>query len=450
MSIRARLLVWLLCGVSGAVALGAWSTYLAAREEANALFDYQLQQTALSLRDHAFANGVLAPEVEPDGLDTMIQIWSVQGGQIYFSHPRSRMPVQAPLGYANVRTQDGQWRVFAMRLGDHVIQVGQPQAVRNRLAAAVALRTLWPFLLLLPLLGVLIWLTVGRGLRPLEELAREVRGRTPESLRPLPEHALPEELTPLSHALNGLLQQLSQALETQRAFIADAAHELRTPLTALALQAQLAERADSEIDRKRALGELRAGVERATRLVGQLLTLARNEAPAAPDTREAVNLEVLLREVIGDYSALAERRHIDLGITRSEALEVQGEPMGLRTLVSNLIDNALKYTPEHGRVDASLSRSGQDALIEIQDTGPGIPEADHERVFGRFYRRPGVAREISGSGLGLAIVRRIAVRHGGSARLDRSPSGGLRVTILLPRTGLPADDREESRPLRNS
>lgn len=441
MSIRGRLLIWLLCGVSGAVALGAWSTYLAAREEANALFDYQLQQTALSLRDHAFANGVLAPEVEPDGLDTMIQIWNVGGGQIYFSHPRSRMPVQAPLGYANVRTQEGQWRVFAMRLGDHVIQVAQPQAVRNRLAAAVALRTLWPFLLLLPLLGVLIWLTVGRGLRPLEELAREVRGRTPESLRPLPEHSLPEELTPLSHALNGLLQQLSQALETQRAFIADAAHELRTPLTALTLQAQLAERAGTEPERQRALGELRAGVERATRLVGQLLTLARNEAPGTPDARETVNLEALMREVVGDYSALAERRNIDLGIAHSEALEIQGEPVGLRTLVSNLLDNALKYTPAHGRVDLSLSRVEEEAVIEIQDTGPGIPAIDRERVFGRFYRRPGVAREISGSGLGLAIVRRIAARHGGSAKLGDSASGGLRVTVRLPKTGLATNGR---------
>ncbi len=430
MSIRSRLLLWLLCGVAAAVALGAWSTYRAAREEANALFDYQLQQTALSLRDHALATGVIGSGAEPDGLDVLVQVWTMQGTRLYLSHPKSRMPEQASLGYANIATHEGQWRVFAMQLGDHVLQVGQPQAVRNRLAAAVALRTLWPFVVLLPLLGVLIWLTVGRGLRPLEQLAREVRGRTPDSLKPLPERGLPEELTPLTHALNGLLQQLSQALETQRAFIADAAHELRTPLTALKLQAQLAERAGNEEERRRALCELNAGVERTTRLVGQLLTLARNENPGRPEARVSVQLDAIVREVVAENAALADRKRIDLGVARAEPAQFEAEPFSLRTLVSNLLDNAIKYTPQGGRVDASVYRGTGGWVLEIQDTGPGVPAEDRERVFGRFYRRPG--SNTDGSGLGLAIVKQIVERHGGKIELGSSGPRGLRVMVRLP------------------
>lgn len=435
MSIRRRLLLWLLCGVAAAVALGALSTYRVAREEANVLFDYQLQQTALSLRDHALASGAIASSAGPDGpdgLEVLVQIWSMQGVRLYLSHPRSRMPEQARLGYANVATNEGQWRVFAMQLGDQVVQVGQPQAVRDRLAASVALRTLWPFVAMLPLLGLLIWFTVGRGLAPLEQLAREVRGRSPSSLRPVPEQGLPEEVTPLAHALNELLQQLSNALETQRAFIADAAHELRTPLTALMLQAQLAERARDDEERRRALSALKAGVERTSYLVGQLLTLARTENPAQPEVRAAVRLDEIAREAIGDHTMLAEQKRIDLGMARAESVLVQGESTALRTLISNLVDNALKHTPAGGRVDVSAHRVADEAVLEIQDSGPGIPEADRERVFGRFYRRPGSGAQ--GSGLGLAIVKRIVERHGGKIELGGSEPHGLRVVVRLPAT----------------
>lgn len=430
MSIRRRLLLWLLCGVAAAVALGAVSTYRVAREEANALFDYQLEQTALSLRDHALASGIIVASDEPAGLELRVQIWSLQGTRLYLSHPGSAMPVQARLGYASVSSPEGQWRLFSIRLGDHVVQVGQPQAVRDRLAASVALRTVWPFLAILPVLGFLIWLTVGRGLAPLEQLARELRGRSAQSLKPLPERGLPEEITPLAHALNALLHQLSQALETQRAFIADAAHELRTPLTAIKLQAQLAERARDDAERCQALAELKLGVERTSRLVGQLLTLARTENPGEPEAHVAVRLDELAREVLAEQAALAEQKRIDLGLARAEPAALRAEPVALRTLISNLVDNALKYTPAGGRVDVLVYREDDRAVLEVKDSGPGIPEADRERVFGRFYRTPGSAAE--GSGLGLAIVKHIAERHAGSVALERNAPGGLRVVVRLP------------------
>ncbi len=431
-SIRRRLLAWLLGGVAAAVAAGAVSTYRVARDEANTLFDYQLQQTALSLSDHALGSGLIAPLGEPDAsLEVLVQIWNRDGVRLYLSHPRSGMPDRAQMGFVDVATREGQWRVFSAQLGGHVVQVAQPQAVRDRLAASVALRTVWPLIAMLPVLGLLIWITVGRGLAPLERLAREVRGRSPIALAPLAEGSLPQEIQPLAHSLNDLLARLGQALDAQRTFVADAAHELRTPLTALRLQARLAERARDEAERGEAIAKLKEGIERAGHLVQQLLALARAEGAAAKSATEAVALDELAREVVGEHAAIAQAKGIDLGMGRAVPVRAIGERAGLRTLLANLVDNAVKYTPPGGRVDVSVDEEHGAAVLEVSDNGPGIPLADRERVFDRFYRRDGGATE--GSGLGLSIVRSIVERHGGSIRLDEAgPSGGLKASVRLP------------------
>ncbi len=430
-SIRRRLLAWLLAGVASAVAVGAVLTYLMAREQANELADYQLQQLAMSFRDHALASGLIEHEGSPDkALEVLVQIWNREGLRLYISHPRVNMPDRALLGFTDVATPQGKWRVFSTQLGDHVIQVAQPQEVRNRLAAAVALRTVWPLAAMLPLLGLLIWFTVGRGLSPLERLAREVRHRSPAALEPIPENGLPNEVRPLVGSLNDLLRRLGQAIEAQRALVADAAHELRSPLTAVRLQAQIAERAADDSERREALGSLGRGVERASHLVQQLLTLAREEGQQPDATRSEVRLDEIAREVVAIHAPLAQYRGLDLGLERAEPLTVAGNLQALRTLLSNLVDNALRYTPSPGSVDVSVWRDGEDGVLQVCDTGPGVPADERARVFDRFYRRAGSAP--GGSGLGLAIARRVVEHHGGSIELGDNVPTGLRVTVRLP------------------
>ena len=431
-SIRRQLLVWLLGSATLAVAAGTVSTYLVARKQANELADYQLQQMALSFRDHALASGLIPHEDEDGpGLEVLVQIWNRDGVRLYLSHPRSGIPDRAQLGFADVASRDGRWRVYSVQVRDHVIQVAQPYSVRNRIAANVALGTAWPLAAVLPLLGLLIWFTVGKGLSPLERLARDVRRRSPDALDPLPQRDLPEEVRPLVQSLNDLLQRLERALHTQRAFVADAAHELRTPLTALRLQAQVAERTTDQVERGEALGSLKQGVERASHLVQQLLTLAREEDLPVKAESDAVRLDELARDVVAEYTPLAHSSGVDLGLARVEAVAAAGAAAALRTLLSSLVDNAVRYTPAPGRVDVAAFRDGAQAALEVSDSGPGIPPEERMRVFDRFYRRAGETRD--GSGLGLAIVKQIVTRHGGTITLeDASRAGGLKVVVRLP------------------
>lgn len=437
-SLRRDLLVSVLGAVIAAFLFGGAATYHIARAEVDEVMDYHLRQFALSLRDQRFGEPITPPVGVPEeALDIVIQIWDSRGLRLYLSNPHSQLPSSAQLGYSDARTDEGRWRIFSVALRDRVVQVAQPMRVRSRVAASAAIRTLLPLFLMLPVLGGMIWYMVGRGLRPLDRLARGVAARRPDALAPLSTHGVPNEAQPLVDALNGLLGRLERALATQRAFVADAAHELRTPLTALQLQLQLTERATDEDERRAALGELHQGLQRAIHLVSQLLTLARQEPDGAGERRlEPVPLADLAALAIADHAALAESRGVDLGAEeRDVRASVQGEPAALRTLVGNLIDNAVRYTPAGGRVDLRVGQQNGVAWLEVSDTGPGIPPTDRARVFDRFYRRPG--QHEPGSGLGLAIVKAIADRHGASVELGASDAGGLRVRVGFPATGAP-------------
>jgi two-component system OmpR family sensor kinase len=308
----------------------------------------------------------------------------------------------------------------------------------------MALRTIVPLLLIAPLLALFMWYGVTRGLSPLARVTAALGKRSPGGLDPLDEAGLPDEVRPLVHALNGLLARLDRALGAQRAFIADAAHELRTPLTAVHLQAQLAERATDETARRAALAELKSGLTRATHLVEQLLTLAREEPGVADRGTAPVNLAELARSVVGELGALAAARGVDLGAAGSaadapaaRAVVVEGDAAGLRALIENIVDNAVRYTPRDGRVDVCVEAEGADAVLAVRDSGPGIPASERTRVFDRFYRAPAAgAADVPGSGLGLAIVKRIAERHDATIALGpgiAGPAGeGLTVTVRLP------------------
>jgi len=430
-SIRARLLVALMILVAIISLLAAGVTYRRVLNETSTLFDYQLRQMALSLRSQIS----LAPRIEvpPDqgDADFVVQIWDVFGARTYLSRPGLPLINQTILGYADLSLRGEAWRAYGLQTADGVIQIAQPARVREGLARAAAARVVVPLILLLPIMiGAVAWI-VNRGLLPLRFVTTEVQRRDMSSLTPLGTDNLPREIKPLVGELNRLLERLQRAFSAQRAFISDAAHELRSPLTALRLQLQLLDRAPDEAARVEARGRLGAAIERAIHLVEQLLALARSEPQEAALGSEPVDLSAAAADGVRDTHDLALARNIDLGLEAAAQVEILGDREALRTLVRNLVDNAVRYTPPEGSVQVRTRADRNEALLEIVDTGPGIPPEDRERVFDRFYRR--AAAQESGTGLGLAIVKAIADRHGAKVVLGEAPGGGLRVAVSFPR-----------------
>jgi signal transduction histidine kinase len=429
-SIRARLLVALIILVALISLLAAAVTYRRVLNETSTLFDYQLRQMALSLRSQIS----LAPRIEvpPDQGDTdfVVQIWDIFGARTYVSRPGLPMINQTVLGYADLNLRGQPWRAYGLQTPEGVIQIAQPVQVREVLARAAAERVVIPLILLLPIMiGAVAWI-VRRGLDPLRFVAAEVQRRDARTLAPLGTDHLPREIEPLVSELNRLLERLQQAFAAQRAFISDAAHELRSPLTALRLQLQLLDRAPDETERLQARARLGAAVERAIHLVEQLLALARSEPQDAAMEFEKVDLAAAAADGIRDTHDLALDRKIDLGLEATPGLYIQGNREALRTLVRNLVDNAVRYTPTGGTVQVRCWSAAQRALLDVSDSGPGIPAGEKQRVFDRFYRR--AAAQEDGTGLGLAIVKAIAERHGARIDLGEAPGGGLRVAVSFP------------------
>src|SRR5690349_5752192 len=330
-SLRRRLLVWSLAiVVLGGLIAGA-VVFWQARKQANELFDYQLRQMAFTLRDRAYIPSQLAEALAGEGLDFVIQVWAPDSNLLYRSHPQILLPGPAPAGFSDIETNLGTWRVFTVWHRGLWIQVAQHKLARESLAIAASWPTLLPFLLALPLMGFLIWRLVGQEVRFLQSTAHAVARRTPESLEPIEDAAVPEEVQPLVDSLNGLLARLGGALSQQRRFIADAAHELRTPLTALRLQLQLAERARDQAERERAFEALRDGIARAVHVVEQLLTLARAEPEATTASRGPVDLMELAQAAVlaHEAAASAEGRTVKLEL-REGPLVTHGDRAALR------------------------------------------------------------------------------------------------------------------------
>jgi two-component system, OmpR family, sensor kinase len=437
-SLRARLLAWLLGGVLLVGIAGGLVVYRNALTEADAFFDYHLRQTALLLRDEPVEYlGLPAIPSNNAAYDFVVQVWTLDGELVYESRPHAALPNFTTIGFSTVNTRSGRWRVYGTESLTKVVQIAQPMGVRRQQAAQLAIRTLAPFALQVPVLALIIWFAVGYALQPLKRVATAVKARRVEALAPLSDERLPDEVRPLVGSLNDLLGRLTAALERERAFMADAAHELRTPLTALHLQLGALSRAATEPERAEAMGKLSAGVQRAIRLVEQLLALARQE-PRAEPARTEFALDELAREVVAELVPLADARRIDLGISEAQTVLVRGDRDAVATLVRNLVDNAVRYTPEGGRVDVSVERTPETparAAVRVIDNGPGIEPEERQRVFDRFYRRAG-NRE-PGSGLGLAIVKAIAPAHGATVELaqgeDNGAAGrGLAVTVSFP------------------
>jgi signal transduction histidine kinase len=431
-SIRARLLGALIVLVALISLLAAAVTYRRVLNETSTLFDYQLRQMALSLRSQIS----LAPRIEvpPDQGDTdfVVQIWDIFGARTYLSRPGLPMINQTVLGYANLSLGGEAWRAYGLQTGAGVIQIAQPVSVREGLARAAAERVVIPLILLLPIMIVAVAWIVRRGLMPLQYVAAEVQRRDVHSLRALGTGDLPREIEPLVRELNRLLGRLQEAFTAQRAFISDAAHELRSPLTALRLQLQLLDRAPDEAARLEARARLGGAVERAIHLAEQLLTLARSDPQELAGEFGPVDLAAVAAEAITDTHELALARSIDLALDATPGSVVRGNGEALRILARNLIDNAVRYTPSGGSVRVRCRSRAEGALLEVADTGPGIPAAERDRVFDRFYRR--AAAQAHGTGLGLAIVKSIAGHHGARVVLGDAPGGGLRVEVEFPQS----------------
>lgn len=426
-SIRVRVLLALLGMLAvTAVVMGAL-TYRNVLAETESLFDYQLRQMAFSLRDQGEIAPAQASTLADEELDFVVQIWTADGRIIYPPRLRDDLPSRAVLGLADVTVSGKIWRAFSVASRDRVIQVAQPLQIRQKLAAGAALRSIAPLLLIAPVMALLVWWLAAQTLAPLRRVTDGVRARDEQSLQPLPTTGLPLEVAPLVGALNGLLQRLDVSLGAQRAFVSDAAHELRSPLTALKLQMQLLRRAPDEAARAAAVESLNAGIDRAGRLVEQLLALARAEPGAPPPSMADLDLSELVRGAVADTVPFSHTRGTAIELFADAPVPLRGDAASLTVLARNLVDNAVRYAPRGSRVELHVLQDGGAPLLRVDDAGPGIPPEERARVFDRFYRH--AAGDEAGTGLGLAIVRSVAERHGASVSLADSPLGGLRVEV---------------------
>lgn len=349
------------------------------------------------------------------------------------AHEVSLASLDATLpGYHDLFLNGHVWRLFILhdRPADQWLLVSERGDVRGELVGKIALHSLLPDVVGLPLLALLVWLAVGWGLRPLVRMVHLLKGRDADNLAPLLLAPLPQELEPVVASLNRLLQQVTNLLEREKRFIADAAHELRTPLAVLRIHAQNARQATDPQDRDKALDQLIDGVDRATRVVTQMLTLARLEPQAMPSAGTRFDFRRLLRETLAELAplALARDQELTLDVDETSDFQLFGQAPALATLLQNLVGNALQYTPPGGHVQVGLERVPGHLLLCVADSGPGVPPELRPRLFQRFFRQG----EGQGAGLGLSIVARIAELHGAQVTLHDSPLGGLEVRVRLP------------------
>lgn len=441
-SIGRTLLAWILGALSLGAVLVALVSYLVTLEEMHEAFDAHLRIVAEGVASYHRATA--APEAaprpaampsddRPDDSEILTATWTPDGRLRHTSDARVPMPFVPTPGLSRPTLAGERWIVYTDVSAQGVAQAAQRLSARREMAAESAAAILPPLLGLTAIVGGLLFFGLRRGLEPLDRAARDVAARSANSLQPIPADDAPKELAPLVASINLLMTRLDEAFKAQRRFLADAAHELRTPVTALRLQHQLLERTADEGSRREAMRALGAGIERLQRLIEQLLQVSRAEPDGEALRLQRVDLDALVREVVAELSAKAERLGIDLGAGPPSGASVAGDPGQLGVLLGNLVDNALRYTPHGGIVDACAELDQGRAALVVTDNGPGIPEHERERVFDRFHRGEDAnawAREPGGSGLGLAIVKAIAARHGASVSLATAPSGrGLQVRV---------------------
>jgi len=364
------------------------------------------------------------------------QVWTNGGKLLLHSATAPKIPLlNENDGFSDKIINNQKWRVFTSynkKAGTRTV-LAERYGTRNELGQRIAQDDLYIMLLTFPLSGLLIWIIIGRGLDSLDKVAEEVANRAPSHLEPVDLKEVPEEIKPVIDELNKLFFRLKQGFEREKRFAADAAHELRTPLAALKAQAQVALNTKDIEEKNQALQKLIASVNRSTHIVQQLLTMNKlvPEAVQVEDL-EQVNVIKLTREVIAMLAPTAVEKKIELEFEADEYIpEILANPTALSILIRNLVDNAIRYSRENGYVIVKIELISKEILIEVRDTGPGIPKELRDRVFERFFRVLG--SRSPGSGLGLAIVQQICELHGGRIELDAPKKGtGLIVRVFLP------------------
>lgn len=450
-SVRARILIPVLALILLGDALISWLVLRDSHQEIEEVYDAQLAQSARLLQgvlrqrdpgeadwdrlyqafDQAMSrvgeNGV----AHPYETRLTFQVWRRDGQLLVRSAGAPVLDASlATLGSHDIVDNGNDWCAFLLAdpEQDLLIWVGERDDIRQDLIQRIVRHTLWPSLIGVPLLALLIWLVIGWGLSPLRAMALSIRGRTTETLQPLHLKPLPSDLEPMQTALNRLLDQVDGLLERERRFIADAAHELRTPLAILRIHAQNAQNAGTEEQRREALHFLVNGVDRATRIASQLLTMARIEPQLNNPVYQRVQLAELVREELAELTPLAMEKNVELVLECDEACWVETEPVALAIVLQNLVTNALNFSPPGSEVAVVVRKDEAGRVcLRVEDAGPGIDEGEIARLFERFYSRGNA----NGAGLGLAIVQMVTSKIGCTLRLYNLASGGVCAELCL-------------------
>jgi two-component system OmpR family sensor kinase len=427
-------LVIALCALAGVVgAIQAFSSYQLTRAGTSAVLDLRLEQTANRLRS-AIGDAIPTNPARGDQppRDIAVTIWRDDLEIPYrTTEPALELPRDAPSGFLSTEVNGESWRIYTLRDPPKVIQVAQRSSVRHEIAETNALNTIWPTVILVPLVWIAVILVVKRSLRRLTDLGKQVQSLDASHLESLGTGGVPIELLPFIESINQLIERLGRSIETERKFISDAAHELRTPLTALQLQADNLQPHIVASNQER-FQELRKGIARSSGLIVQLLRLARADAPLPAEVVTRVDVAEVVVTAVSEVLPIAIERGIDIGAEEEMTRAcVQAVEADVSIAVRNLVSNAIRYTPDGGKVDLrTLVRDGL-AWVEVIDTGPGIDEALLPRVFDRFFR---ANTTIEGSGLGLAIVKAIATKYGGETALRNRGDGqsGIVAAVGFP------------------
>lgn len=439
-SLRWRLLTLVSITAVLILTLAAAWTYRQAKHEVQELMDGQLSKMAALMLVQAQQGHEHLAQL-PENLSLLrgqrngsneltleFQIGRPDGTVLVRSPDAPDVPIVAPLGFATVRHDNQPWRSLILETNDRSIRIQVAQSItkRNKEALEIAVKTIQPLGVLLPLLLLAIYFSVRRGLKPLDNLTAEVLSRSPENLTPLAGRKAPREAQPLVAAINRLLYRLNGSLENERRFTADAAHELRTPLAAARVQTQVAMLSTDADKRNHALSQTLAGLDRATRLVEQMLRLARLDPLAALPDPTAVDLSQLTRDVAASVLDATKKCTIDVDID-DEKIVVDGSADLLQVALRNLVDNAVRYSPEGSQIAVALRQENGQTLLSVADNGPGVSETELPCLTERFYRSQEVVAE--GSGLGLTIVHRIAELHGARLELQNRAQGGFEARL---------------------
>ncbi len=432
-SLQFRLSLWLSLTTILVAAAAGFLSFSSAFDEAIALQDDQLRQTAAMLQRELLSalpiQGAEPPDADPESRLIVLTSHPNEGWKPEDAAPGLRPDL--PDGLQTITIAAVPCRLYvSTRDQGFRVAIGQQTTVRDEIATNSALRTVAPLLSLVFLLPLLVGYLIRRMLQPLKTMAADLEFRSEPVWQEIADGGLPSEIRPFVVAIKRLLARVAQSVAAQRRFVADAAHELRSPLTALSVQAERLEAAEMPAEARIRLAALRRGIGRTRSLLDQLLALARAQSP----TGEArpVRLICVFRQVLEDLMPLAEAKHVDIGVVQQDDVVVRVSEMDLTIMVRNLVDNAIRYTPECGRIDLAIEAAADGAVLRVDDTGPGIPPDQRERVFDPFYRALGT--DEFGSGLGLSIVKTIADRIGAGVSLGQSGSGGLQVAVSIPRS----------------